>query len=314
MTRTFLDRIMSGYEPDARMTWEIRAIDRQTREVSQYWFGPGYAEVASDDCASLADTHDVYVGVLPRSGRRGYAQDVLSAAWLYSDIDTDGTSEGILAANELIAQAPIPEPTMRVNSGGGVHAYWKLAQQFPVSTSRAFYTNILKRLVRTIGGEKGGIAYADPAATDCSRVLRVPGTFNHKYNPARRVTFWTQEVKPLTLEEWDRMLRPLPVRVMTQYKPSGNVTNDNARDIIDRACASRRGDEFRRLYVGDLSHYGGDESRADMALLGLLRFFTHGNERLMLDVFALSALGQRDKWRDREDYRKRTMDRVMGRA
>lgn len=314
MTRNFLDQLMHGYPDDPRMTWEIRAINRQTRDVSQSWFGVGYSQVAADYCQSIEDEYDVYVGVLPRNGRRGFAQDVLWATRLYVDVDTDGTAEGILAAEALLRQAPVPEPHMFVRSGGGVHAYWGLKEPYDMS-NRKPYTDLLKRLVRTIGGEKGSIAYADPAATDCSRVLRVPGTYNHKYNPARQVTYYCLESHPITFEEWDRMLRPLPVRVVTQtMAPMTAFGHSTVRQVIDRACASRRGDEFRRLYTGDLSGYGGDESRADMALLGLLRFFCQGNEQLMLAVFGTSALGNRDKWRDREDYRKRTLDRVMGRA
>jgi putative DNA primase/helicase len=70
-------------------------------------------------------------------------------------------------------------------------------------------------------------------------------------------------------------------------------------------------DKFKRLWTGDTSEYDGDESRADLALMGMLARLLKRNADDMLYVFSMSTLGQRDKWREREDYRRRTIERAL---
>jgi hypothetical protein len=52
---------------------------------------------------------------------------------------------------------------------------------------------------------------------------------------------------------------------------------------------------------------GFDPSSADAALLSHLAFWTGKNCERMERLFGQSALGQRDKWRDRDDYRERSI-------
>ena len=68
---------------------------------------------------------------------------------------------------------------------------------------------------------------------------------------------------------------------------------------------------FKALWLGDSSAYDGDESKADCALMGELARLTKNNAAQMEKFFGLSGLGQRDKWRDREDYRQRTIKKVL---
>lgn len=54
-----------------------------------------------------------------------------------------------------------------------------------------------------------------------------------------------------------------------------------------------------------------DHSAADLALMNYLAYWT-GNDPLAMErLFGMSALGQREKWRDRSDYRRRTIDRAL---
>jgi putative DNA primase/helicase len=76
------------------------------------------------------------------------------------------------------------------------------------------------------------------------------------------------------------------------------------RHLLHRAASSRNGYKFARLWQGDTSDYGGDDSRADIALLSMLMFWTNGNEARGDALFRQSGLN-RPKWERREDYRKR---------
>lgn len=87
---------------------------------------------------------------------------------------------------------------------------------------------------------------------------------------------------------------------------------DDDSFLVQKASSGRRGKWFRSLYEqGELAHYGGDHSRADMALLGWLAFWTNGNAQQMERLFSASALGQREKWRGRQDYRNRSIQAAL---
>lgn len=71
--------------------------------------------------------------------------------------------------------------------------------------------------------------------------------------------------------------------------------------------AAKNGSAIRALWEGDTSAYGGDDSRADAALLAHLAFYCRKDAALMESMFSRSGLGQRDKWTERPDYRERSI-------
>lgn len=70
-------------------------------------------------------------------------------------------------------------------------------------------------------------------------------------------------------------------------------------------------EKFKKLWTGDVSDYDGDDSRADLALMGMLARRLDRHRANMEGVFSESRLGQRKKW-ERADYRKRTLDKALG--
>ena len=72
-------------------------------------------------------------------------------------------------------------------------------------------------------------------------------------------------------------------------------TNMSDYELMDKIRSSRYGTEFNDLYNGDTSAYGGDHSRADLALCRILAFWT-GCDRMQMDrIFRSSGL-MREKW------------------
>jgi primase-polymerase (primpol)-like protein len=76
------------------------------------------------------------------------------------------------------------------------------------------------------------------------------------------------------------------------------------RKLLHRAASAKNGYKFSHLWRGDTSNYGGDDSRADLALLSMLLFWTRGDESRSDALFRQSGLS-RDKWTKRPDYRER---------
>lgn len=86
------------------------------------------------------------------------------------------------------------------------------------------------------------------------------------------------------------------------------------RDLLEKARAAKHGDEFSALFDrGDVSAYDGDDSRADLALCGMLAFWTGGDVGRVDQLFRQSAL-MREKW-ERRDYSERTIaEAISGRS
>ena len=72
-------------------------------------------------------------------------------------------------------------PSVVVESGGGLHPYWILKQPFYLKKEMAE----AKRWLRHIAASVADVV--DESVSEPIRVLRIPGSWNHKYDPPRRV-------------------------------------------------------------------------------------------------------------------------------
>jgi primase-polymerase (primpol)-like protein len=93
---------------------------------------------------------------------------------------------------------------------------------------------------------------------------------------------------------------------------SAGFTGDDAA-LVHRAGAAKNGDKFKKLWAGDTSLYGGDDSSADLAFCSLLAFWTGKDAPRMDRIFRLSGL-IREKWDERRGettYRQMTIDRAI---
>lgn len=75
---------------------------------------------------------------------------------------------------------------------------------------------------------------------------------------------------------------------------SGATSDDRA--VIDTAHRASNGAKFARLWNGDTSEYGGDESAADLALCSLLAFYAGPAGAAQVDRLFRSSGLMRDKW------------------
>ena len=124
---------------------------------------------------------DLYIGAAPRLRQEGTRGAIERLHVLYVDCD-DEAAIGALEDFE-------PAPSMVVASGSGQHAYWSLWP--PASLDEGEQAN--RRLAHALR--------ADMRATDAARILRPPGTFNHKTNPPRSVEIEHLEVEVYTVEQ-----------------------------------------------------------------------------------------------------------------
>lgn len=167
----------------------------QADKKRSYWVqDPAEAVTLS---TAQAAVNDVYFGccLSPTDNgkhRRCPDQDVsaLPALWVDIDIAGDGhqakeyppTLEGALSLLNVGGQF---SPTMVVHSGGGIHAWWVLHEPWLLtdSTSREKAAALVRRLqfsIKLAAEDKG---WCVDNTADLARVLRIPGTLNHKGAP-----------------------------------------------------------------------------------------------------------------------------------
>ena len=138
-----------------------------------------------DELVSLASTKtDCWFSPAGFSSQSRKAKDCAGAAALWLDIDigdhhakpdyTDPKQFGMDFKN-FMAGTGLPMPWI-VSTGHGVHLYWPLGR----TVTPDKWSRFMARLFTAC--DKYGLRY-DHAATDISRILRVPGTYNYKGQP-----------------------------------------------------------------------------------------------------------------------------------
>lgn len=98
----------------------------------------------------------------------------------------------------------------------------------------------------------------------------------------------------------------------TRSAASGGFAGDD-NSLTAKACAAKNGEAFRKLWAGDTSGHGGDDSVADLALCCHLAFWTGCDVARMDRLFQQSGL-MRDKWdepRGERTYGESTMAKAI---
>jgi len=94
----------------------------------------------------------------------------------------------------------------------------------------------------------------------------------------------------------------------------GNVERGTLEDqeVLDKCRSAKNAAKFEGLFnYGDVAtHHDGDVSRADLALMSMMAFYTQDPEQLER-LFSASVLGQREKWQRRADYRRMTIEKAL---
>jgi len=142
--------------------------------VSQQFFSITSHEEIHKYVNSCIDIN-VFFGVATRDGEAGTKKNIIEIPTVWCDADLKD-----ITAVELSRKVEIfPfKPSIIVLTGGGAHLYWLLTK--PVGKS---YIEMIEDVNRRIAYALSG----DKAAVDAARILRVPGTLNHKYNPPQNV-------------------------------------------------------------------------------------------------------------------------------
>ena len=125
--------------------------------------------------------------------------------------DYDTQAEAVQALAKFCKTVGLPRPLL-VNSGRGVHVYWRLTEAVCPDDWKPVATR-LKRLC------KEHDFYCDNQVTaDCARVLRIPFTHNHKTTPPAEVGYFGVVPEPVNFDTMSKIIGidqiPVPTPVL----------------------------------------------------------------------------------------------------
>lgn len=138
---------------------------------------------------------DVWLGCSTRAEKldkgRGGDADCLEVPGLWLDIDVAGDHHkktnlpaDKAQARELLAEFPL-QPTAIIDSGGGYQAWWLFPEPLPAADVGITILPAWAHTWKTFGERHG---WHVDNVFDVARVMRVPGTLNHKSTPPKPVT------------------------------------------------------------------------------------------------------------------------------
>jgi hypothetical protein len=113
---------------------------------------------------------------------RSQLRTIAAINCLYAEYDTKDYGDMAAISAHLDALC-VPTPSVLIHSGGGVHAYWLLDAPYLTDTQERI--DAAKHMQAAWVGLVGG----DVGARDLVRALRVPGSWNYKYEPRRPVAW-----------------------------------------------------------------------------------------------------------------------------
>lgn len=167
------------------MSW--RAIHDKQRGVPAYPFDGTLDQVWQTIEQYNSQGYGIFAvpSLLDGYGRK--LENVAAIRAHYIDLDN-----GSIEANVQRANASEPPPCFSVQSSPGKqHVYWPLSQQYH---DNARFETLQRKLIQTYS--------SDPQVIDATRVMRLPGTWNTKYDEPHFVTCTAMRgyLQPATIE------------------------------------------------------------------------------------------------------------------
>lgn len=201
------------------------------------WFNTGDIDRVAPAIQKAAEEFDVYCSVAtyktkPDKGR-GSLKDVQSIPGFWADLDIgqEGHKPAQRPNPETIEQAldiisELPSPTAIIHSGGGLQVWWLFEEPWVFENPKDAQQSSNEFQAR-LKSSAESLGYHVDSVGDLPRILRVPGTKNHKTGNPRPVTLQEfsgqrysaaeltalgevreDEVPPKGFNTWEEILEP----------------------------------------------------------------------------------------------------------
>jgi len=167
-----------------------------------------------------ANGYDVYISqnTLTGDSPRRRKQDVAAIRHVYLDLDQNGDR----ALKAIETSVRLPRPSFVIDTSPGKHqVIWKVQGMSQVESE-----NLMRAMAREFGG--------DPAATDSTRVLRLPGFYNKKYEEHYRIEAYPRSPHVYSLVDFKISLEEAQTNVPTAFQRPAGQGSSNKRTHSER--------------------------------------------------------------------------------
>lgn len=190
------------------------------------------------------ENENCYFGVYTRQGG-GKSENVREANCLFADLDFKGYEKGQQEAEGKLKAFKF-KPSIIIHSGNGFHAYWWL---------KDVVKNTYEQEQR-IKGILKGISLkilSDPAVADIARILRIPGSYNHKCVPPRKVEILHCGNEIYNLDDFKEFeLQDMPMDIKSEYTISMEAIFEKCKFI--QYCSENRSTMPEPLWYAMISN------------------------------------------------------------
>ena len=284
------------------------------------------AEVKSTATKLANKGHDVYVGVgfAPRNFgkmKRCPANQIAGIAGLWVDVDYQSTihTKKNLPPDEQTAMDLIESmglsPTLVVHSGNGLQAYWLFNELwiFDSDEEREEAASMSRRWNATLRARARMHGWDVDSTFDLSRILRLPGTYNHKSDPPKPVRLLgLYDDRRYNIHEFEKYLlddehtahvattSPVSVGALI-LDPNANPPLDKLIPLLENDPRVRRTWHRARTDMQDQSPSAYDLSLASFAVRA------HWTDQEIANLLIAHRRHHGDDLKLRQDYYQRTI-------
>lgn len=233
LTVTSWDYIKDNFQPHDRLAIVIKT---QQEVIQRIATAEKIASKAYQSWLRFKNAHagDIYISMntLKQEALGRTKKDIAAVRHLYLDLDRNA----IDSLMSICGDSRIPAPSYVLNTSEGKYqVVWKICE---CDSDQA------EKLQQSMAIEYA----ADRAATDITRVLRIPGFYNHKYDPPFQVTAQQLSSNPRRIEDFNipclPKLQPIAQAAKRyQYSPADvNHTSQSERDWAETLRRLERGE------------------------------------------------------------------------
>lgn len=255
--------VRTNFHPSDRLAVLVRNRDRG-ETVQRITAQPRIVEPSFQDWLHYKnekESCDIYIGMntLKPEARTRTKEDIQAIRHLYLDVDHDGPE----ALARMQQSNLVPPPNFTIStSPDRFQVVWRVED-----ISQDIAESLQRAMARKFGG--------DPAATDSTRVLRVPGFLNRKYHSEFRVQAEKHTDRVYHMQDFRLRTEPIEShfrpqrhshaapssepRALSQsehdwaYAKRALARGDDPEEVIRRIADYRASDKYDPLYYARLT-------------------------------------------------------------